>query len=346
MGGPSTTTQAQTQQSVSNPWAPATGNLQGLLNQLGAISPTASPTQTAALNKIQSNANSAPDYTNPANGFLSSMFTNAGPAGTVANANNDLTSELTPYANGSMVGNNKALQGQLDVAGNDVQNQIEGQFAAAGRPVGTNADSAQAIARGVTQAQAPIIAGQYNQDVANQMGAANSLFGGTVTGANTQGALGSAALGGAQQIPTIMNQNPTTAFNAATTQQQIPLGLLQQLTSMTGGIAGLGGQVSGSGTQNTQQQQNPMSTLLGAGIAGASLLSDERAKEDIRPIGMLNDGQLIHRYRYKADPAGRTHIGLLAQEVENWHPEAVSEVGGVKFVDYSRATADASSMAA
>lgn len=346
MTGPATTTQQQAQQSQTNPWGPAQGNLEGLLHQLGGISPTATGAQTGALNQIEQNAGSAPNYGGQANGFLSSMFNNAGPNGAVAGATGNLNSELTPYADGSMVGNNKALQGQLDVAGNDVQNQIEGQFAAAGRPVGTNADSAQAIARGVTQAQAPIIANQYNQDVQNQMGAANTLFGGAVTGANTEAGLGGAALSGTSALPGIQDQSQNTVLAAEAARQGIPLGLLQQLTSMNGGIAGLGGQNSGTSTGNTQQQQNPLSTLLGAGIAGASLLSDERAKEDIRPIGMLNDGQIIHKYRYKADPAGRTHIGLLAQEVENWHPEAVSEVGGVKFVDYSRATADASSMAA
>lgn len=338
MGGPATTTQNQSQQSQSNPWAPAQGNLQGLLQKLGGIDPTATGAQTGAINQIEQNASTAPNFSPQAGGFLSNLFNNAGPGGAVGKAGDTLTSQLTPYASGSMVGNNKALQGQLDVAGNDVTNQIEGQFAAAGRPVGTNADSAQAIARGVTQAQAPIIAGQYNQDVQNQFGAANSLYGAGVTGATTEAGLGGAALGGAQQLPGITNQNQNTVLAAEAARQGIPLGLLQQLTAMTGGIAGLGGQNSGTGYAQTQQQQNPLSTLLGAGIAGASLLSDERAKEDKVPIGMLNDGQTIWRYNYRADPEKRTHIGLLAQEVERWHPEAVTEVGGLKHVNYDIAT--------
>ena len=31
-------------------------------------------------------------------------------------------------------------------------------------------------------------------------------------------------------------------------------------------------------------------------------------------------------------------VGLMAQEVEKVHPEAVTEVGGVKFVNYDKAT--------
>lgn len=346
MTGPSTTTQAQSQQSQSSPWAPAQPLLQGILGKLGGINTDATGRQTDALNSIESTASKAPNFGGAAGGFLQGLFDNAGPGGAVAGANDKLSSELTPYASGSMVGKNTALQGQLDVAGNDAKNQIESQFAGAGRPIGTNADSAQAVSRGMMQAEAPIIAGQYNQDVQNQMGAADKLFGGTVTGATTQAGLGGAALGGAQQLPGITNQNQNTVLQAEAARQGIPLGLLQQLTSMTGGIAGLGGQNSGTGTATTTKPDNTLSTLLGAGMAGASLLSDERAKEDKVPIGMLADGQTIWRYAYKSDPAKRTHIGLLAQEVERWHPEAVTQVDGVRFVDYGKATADASAMAA
>jgi hypothetical protein len=67
-------------------------------------------------------------------------------------------------------------------------------------------------------------------------------------------------------------------------------------------------------------------------------LSDERAKENITPIGKTNDGQTIHRYNYKGDP--RTQIGLIAQEVEKHHPDAVGLAGGLKTVNYDKATED------
>lgn len=74
----------------------------------------------------------------------------------------------------------------------------------------------------------------------------------------------------------------------------------------------------------------------GANAAGAYLKSDERAKEDIEPVGELFDGTNVYRYRYRGD---RHHqIGVLAQEVEKSNPAAVKEFGGVKHVHYDRAT--------
>jgi hypothetical protein len=78
-----------------------------------------------------------------------------------------------------------------------------------------------------------------------------------------------------------------------------------------------------------------------AKIAGtvASIFSDKRMKENIKPIGKLFDGQIVHSYNYKGDP--RTQIGLIAQEVEHHKPHAVGEVHGMKAVDYDKATASA-----
>lgn len=97
-----------------------------------------------------------------------------------------------------------------------------------------------------------------------------------------------------------------------------------------------------------QQQRDPFSSIFGAAASGAglglqaySLFSDERLKEDIAPVGKLNDGQTIYSYRYKGDP--RPQIGLMAQEVAETHPEAVhvDPDSGFLKVNYAAATADA-----
>ena len=82
----------------------------------------------------------------------------------------------------------------------------------------------------------------------------------------------------------------------------------------------------------------------GEGMAGAleglaALFSDERVKENKRVIGKTFDGQHIYAFNYKGHPA--TQIGLMAQEVERTHPEAVGEQNGVKTVRYDQATHDA-----
>ena len=69
---------------------------------------------------------------------------------------------------------------------------------------------------------------------------------------------------------------------------------------------------------------------------------DVRLKEDIAPVGELYDGQPVFSYKYKGDPTPR--IGLVAQEVEKVRPDAVTEIGGYKAVDYGRATEYASKL--
>lgn len=77
---------------------------------------------------------------------------------------------------------------------------------------------------------------------------------------------------------------------------------------------------------------------LAGNVGGAALMaSDRRLKTDIKKVGKLDDGQPVYTYRYRA--GGPTQLGLMAQSVEKVHPEAVTEVGGFKAVDYRKATA-------
>ena len=73
-----------------------------------------------------------------------------------------------------------------------------------------------------------------------------------------------------------------------------------------------------------------------SGLLGLYNQSDKRVKEDIKPVGKLHDGQTVYRYKLKG---GQGHqIGLIAQEVEKRHPDAVREFGGIKHVHYGKAT--------
>ena len=74
-----------------------------------------------------------------------------------------------------------------------------------------------------------------------------------------------------------------------------------------------------------------------------SMFSDERLKEFIEPVGELYDGTNVYRYNYKGDPTPR--IGLIAQEVEQTRPDAVTEIGGYKAVNYQKATDYAAGLA-
>lgn len=89
--------------------------------------------------------------------------------------------------------------------------------------------------------------------------------------------------------------------------------------------------------QRQYEQQVAQSNALAGGIPGfgAALLSDERAKKDIKKVGETNDGQNIYQYRYKS--GGPIQMGLMAREVEKKKPKAVADVGGIKMVDYGKA---------
>ena len=71
-----------------------------------------------------------------------------------------------------------------------------------------------------------------------------------------------------------------------------------------------------------------------ASIVGA--LSDIRAKENIIPEGSKWRGFNVYSFNYKGeygDPTVRRR-GVMAQEVEKTRPDAVTEINGIKHVDY------------
>jgi len=124
-------------------------------------------------------------------------------------------------------------------------------------------------------------------------------------------------------------------------QSNLPWHRLGLMQSATVPYAGMGGTV----VSTQQQQQNPFSMIGGGLLAGLGALgkaapffalSDARAKEDIRPVGKLDNGLTVHAYRYKGDPTPQ--IGLLAQEVAEKRPEAVTMGGdGLLRVAYDLA---------
>ena len=91
------------------------------------------------------------------------------------------------------------------------------------------------------------------------------------------------------------------------------------------------GQSVGGGTSTPSVGQDILQTAL----IGSLLFSDVRLKENVQKVGRLFNGLNVYTFRYKGSPT--THMGVLAQEVEKVHPEAVGEIGGYKAVDYEKA---------
>ena len=112
-------------------------------------------------------------------------------------------------------------------------------------------------------------------------------------------------------------------------------------------VGSLGGQTGAnfSDPYNTQQQikaQNnsakwgAIGNLAGAAI-GAFAASDARLKENIEPVGKLDNGLTVYLFNFKGDK--KKQIGLIAQEVAEVIPDAVIEgEDGYLRVDYEKAT--------
>lgn len=91
-----------------------------------------------------------------------------------------------------------------------------------------------------------------------------------------------------------------------------------------------------------QAKTNAMSNLLGTGAtlgAAALLASDKRLKENLKPVGKLDNGLKVYVGNYKEETGLDTtpQLFLLAQEVEKKNPDAVGEKGGFLAVNYKKA---------
>lgn len=133
---------------------------------------------------------------------------------------------------------------------------------------------------------------------------------------------------GPQNAAGIMSQGGFgTQTGTSTETGSAPSMATQWLQGLTGGASGLASLFGAQGAF-----PGGMQSLM----AMLPMLSDRRAKENIEKLVDLPNGLVLYRFNYLDQPT--THIGFMADEVEKLFPEAVSEVGGVKYVDYKKAT--------
>jgi hypothetical protein len=344
VGGGNTTSQQQTQNSTStsNPYAAAQPMLNNLISSVQGDSTAPTAAQNTAAGNLVTAANGIPNLSGAVTGVTQGAL-GGDPTGMLNSGYNTLNSNIGGIASGSTDPmSNPAMKGWLDTISSDASNATNGAFAAAGRDF--SPANSQATARGIAQGEAPVLANQYNTNVSNKLAASNSLYG---AGNSTAGAITGnqqTGLSDAGALPGLLTAPATAQLNAANTQQQLPLSVQQQLEQLGIPLGALGGTTtsSGSGTGSTTQQTDPTSQIIGGLLGAASMaakFSDERLKEDISPVGMLNDGQPVYSYRYAGSPT--TEIGLMAQDVEKTNPDAVGERSGFKTVDYRAATAKA-----
>ncbi len=277
MGGTSSTTNrtgTTNQQGTATvqPWEGASGQLSGLLSQLGSI-PSINGGQTDALNKLQhlgmQGNQFAPAIGGVANNLLSGGGANA-QAGTLNDAYQRYIQQINPTAQGDFTDPNKNpfFAKTTETIGNDVTNRLKGLYAGSGRdPAGAGGNFAYNLSRGIGEATAPVFSNVYQQERQNQLGAASNLFGAggstaqNLTNLNQLG-LGNmqAGIGAAGQANQAEQYGPLLQLQAASQAQGIPLQTLLSQLSISGQLGQAFGtrQTSGTGTeQSTAQTQTP-----------------------------------------------------------------------------------------
>lgn len=349
--GKGTTTQSSTQTPA------AMGEYQSLLGQLNQVNsqpyqayggelvaPT-NQTENTAYSQLEGAYGSAQPYINAA-----SQYAALGAAPIQASA---IANYSNPYQN--MVTNSTMNELQSTEQANNAQ--AEGSTLNSGGLFNDREGVMQGqLANQESLANAQTLGGLNSQNYTQALGAAQADRSAAGQAAYTFGNLGqenlSTLLQGAQgtlsagQLQQQQQQAVDTSnYQQWQTAQAFPY---QELSWAAGLGTGIGSQMGGTTTgQTTPPPPSIYSQLGGLGALGLGAYfgmpsgtpSDRRIKTDVREIGKTNDGQPIYRFKYKGDHEWR--IGLMAQEVEKDHPDAVGSFGDLKTVDIKRATDDA-----
>jgi hypothetical protein len=168
--------------------------------------------------------------------------------------------------------------------------------------------------------------------------------------ATTQGfGVGQQARQSALQEQAYLRNEPLNTLSAVRTGAQVQgpqfVNSAQQATTAGPDLLGAAGMQynAAMGDFNAKQaaQANLNQGLFGLGGAGIMAMCDPRTKENVKAIGVMNNGLTLYSFEYKdefkdRDYAGHgVHVGVMADEVEQVFPYAVKTLDdGYKVVDY------------
>jgi len=322
-----TTSSTSTSNSKTEPWGPTKPYLNDLIGMLGDAGGIGlSPDQQTAYSGLKSNALAGDPWTQNKANQTDWLYNEAGADGRVAGAYDKASEGLGKYAGGDYLDpmQNPQMQAMLDLVGDNAFDQVNSAFAGAGRDITGNAYGQQAAARGVAQAQLPILFDQYNKQQGLQMDALGQLTPLAQGATDAQGLYGAQATEMGQSALDGLNYSGERLVDLDQQIKSVPYEDIALVASILFPGAGLGGTSS--------------STTTGTGTSKAkmSLFSDRRLKRNVKKVGALDNGLAVYSYQYIGHP--RTHIGCMADDVAGRVPEAVSEMHGMKMVDYDLAT--------
>lgn len=260
MGG--STKQTTNTKQTTEPWSVAQPALRGILGGVGGINPWLNPEQTGAINSMTGIAQQGNPFFQGISNFAQEALGGGGNySPLLSGAYEALQRGLGPTAGGNFLDpqSNPFFAATTQALGNDVQNRLSAMYAGAGRDPAGAGSFPGALARGISEATAPLYAGAYDTERNRQLGAMNTLFG---AGAQTAGGLSGldtsrfANMGqgiAAAQAATEAQIDPyRRILEAEAMRQGIPLGIFQNLASIVNPIASLGGTTQGTSTSRTQ----------------------------------------------------------------------------------------------
>lgn len=101
--------------------------------------------------------------------------------------------------------------------------------------------------------------------------------------------------------------------------------------------SGADNRIANNKAANSAAQSQAGNNALSSLLQGAALFSDRRLKENILPVGHLDNGLTVYCFNYKGQ--NTPQIGLIAQEVQKIKPNAVfKDESGYLKVNYKIAT--------
>jgi hypothetical protein len=275
-------TQNQNTTSQTSPWGPSQGFLQNLLGQLGNVNPQLNGFEQSALGQLNSLGSQGNPYAGQIGNAATSLLNGGGAmdqAGLVNNAYQQYQQQLNPYLQSSFLDPTKTpgFGDALSTMNSDITNQIQGQFAAAGRDM--SGMNTQTLARGLSQGEGGLIQNQYNQNVAAQRGAQDALYGaGNTTGGILSGmqnqfnANQAAGVGLADQANQAQAYGPMLQLFAQSQARGIPMQTLMQQLGITASIGQMFGTQTGSGSGQSQNVSPLWQQILGGLIGGGGIL--------------------------------------------------------------------------
>lgn len=294
--------------------------------------------------------------------------TYAGPSGATTNAINQTIQRATtgnpllPAAQGQSLAmirgdyldpaKNQYLRASVDAAnrplidnymqsvapGNDARFSLAGRYGS-GAHVNAQTQAQDALQRGISENAANMYANAYGQERGYQNAA---IAGAPALAEADYGDIGKLAAAGQTQEG-YSQQAIDAAIARHNFEQNREAAKLAQYSNLVT-AQNQGG--TSTATQTTPMTGNNFLSTLGQGVGTAAqlamlgrfLFSDRRVKTDVEKVGKTDAGTNVYTYRYKGDPSGAVHMGVMAQEIARKRPDAVRRhpLLGTLMVDYSR----------